>query len=84
VLAVASWDSKVARAALESRCDERVAELLVEAAEHRTVLVIGEFDEPDWLVLPDTRALPDDHGTVYGLRSRPPLTDQPREDDACE
>ena len=52
LLAIASWDSKAARDAMEARRDERVAALLAEAAEHCTVHVIGEFDEPEWVVLP--------------------------------
>ncbi len=53
LLAIASWDSKTSRDAMERRRDPRVDELLEEAAEHCTIRVIGEFEEPEWVVEPD-------------------------------
>lgn len=52
LLAIASWDSKTSRDAMERRRDPRVDELLAEAAQHCDVRVIGEFEEPEWVVLP--------------------------------
>ncbi|MBN1238943.1 MAG: antibiotic biosynthesis monooxygenase [Gammaproteobacteria bacterium] len=52
LLAIASWDSKTSRDAMESRRDPRVAALLREAAEHCEVRVLGEFEEPEWIVDP--------------------------------
>ena len=52
LIAVASWDSKASRDAMENRRDETVATLLGEAARHCDVKVIGEFDEPEWVVDP--------------------------------
>jgi heme-degrading monooxygenase HmoA len=50
LLAIASWDSKTSRDAMEGRRDPRVAALLAEAAEHCDIRVLGEFDEPEWVV----------------------------------
>jgi heme-degrading monooxygenase HmoA len=50
LLAIASWDSKAARDAMEARRDAAVHALLNEASQHCTITVIGEFDEPEWLV----------------------------------
>jgi heme-degrading monooxygenase HmoA len=52
LLAIASWDSKASRDAMERRRDPRVDALLQEAAQHCEVRVIGEFEEPEWVVLP--------------------------------
>jgi heme-degrading monooxygenase HmoA len=52
LLAIASWDSKAARDAMEERRDETVRSILREAAQHCEVAVIGEFDEPEWVVNP--------------------------------
>jgi hypothetical protein len=52
LLAIASWESKGARDAMESQRDARVQALLGEAAEHCEVRVIGEFEEPEWVVEP--------------------------------
>jgi heme-degrading monooxygenase HmoA len=52
LLAIASWDSKESRDAMERRRDRRVDALLDEAAQHCDVRVIGEFDEAEWVVLP--------------------------------
>jgi hypothetical protein len=50
LLAIASWDSKASRDAMERRRDEVVNAILKEAAEHCEVRVIGEFEEPEWVV----------------------------------
>ena len=52
LLAIASWDSKASRDAMEGRRDPRAEALLREAAQHCEVRVIGEFEEPDWIVDP--------------------------------
>lgn len=52
LIAIASWESKAARDAMERRRDERVHALIEEAAQHAEVRVIGEFDEPEWVVEP--------------------------------
>ena len=50
LLAIASWDSKASRDAMERRRDDVVNAILREAAEHCEVRVIGEFEEPEWVV----------------------------------
>jgi hypothetical protein len=55
LLAIATWDSKAHRDAMEKLHDPRVKEIIESAAHCCDVLLIGEFDEPEWLVLPDTQ-----------------------------
>lgn len=52
LLAIASWDSKASRDAMEQRRDPAVAAILSEAAQHCDVRLIGEFEEPQWVVDP--------------------------------
>lgn len=62
LIAIASWDSKSSRDAAEPlwRDDETARAILQEAASHAEVSIIGEFEEPDWVVLPDRRTPRDD------------------------
>jgi heme-degrading monooxygenase HmoA len=53
LLAIASWDSKEARDRMESQRDAQVQALLEQAAQHCEVRVIGEFEEPEWVVEPE-------------------------------
>jgi hypothetical protein len=53
LLAIASWDSKASRDAMEQRRDPVVRSILSEAAEHCDITLLGEFDEPEWVVEPD-------------------------------
>lgn len=52
LIAIASWDSKESRDAAEPlwRDNEAAREILREAASHAEVTVIGEFDDPAWIV----------------------------------
>jgi heme-degrading monooxygenase HmoA len=52
LVAIASWDSKEARDAAEAQRDPRVQAILDEQARHVEIRVIGELDDPDWVVLP--------------------------------
>jgi heme-degrading monooxygenase HmoA len=52
LLAIATWESKAARDAMEARRDPAVQALLDEASQHCTITVIGEFGEPEWFVKP--------------------------------
>lgn len=52
LVAIASWRSKADRDAMDRRRDPAVAAILKEAAEHCDIRVIGEFEEPDWVVDP--------------------------------
>ena len=52
LLAVASWDSKAARDAMEAKPSAEVRRIIAEQAEFVDVNVIGEFEDPDWIVNP--------------------------------
>ena len=52
LLAIASWDSKAARDAMERRRDPAVRAILEQAAQHCEIRLIGEFEEPTWVVEP--------------------------------
>jgi heme-degrading monooxygenase HmoA len=52
-LAIAHWDSKAARDAKDDRRNAVVKAILDKHAEHCEINVIGEFEEPEWRVLPD-------------------------------
>ncbi|MGE3297727.1 MAG: antibiotic biosynthesis monooxygenase [Porticoccaceae bacterium] len=53
VLAIAHWDSKAARDAKDDRRDETVRAILEKHAQTCEIRVIGEFEEPEWQVLPE-------------------------------
>jgi heme-degrading monooxygenase HmoA len=57
LLAIASWDSKASRDAMEQRREPQVRSILNEAAQHCDIVLIGEFEEPEWVVEPDPRPL---------------------------
>lgn len=52
LLAVATWDSKASRDAMESNADARIREIIANQAEFVDVRVIGEFEAPEWVVEP--------------------------------
>ena len=52
LLAIASWDSKTSRDAMESTPSDEVKRIIAEQAEFVDVRVIGEFEDPDWIVNP--------------------------------
>lgn len=52
LLAIATRESKAKRDAMESRQSELVREIIAEQAEFVDVVVIGEFEEAEWQVLP--------------------------------
>ena len=52
LLAIASWETKAARDAMEARPSAEVQRIIAEQAEFVDVRVIGEFEDPDWVVLP--------------------------------
>ncbi|HEU5162241.1 MAG TPA: antibiotic biosynthesis monooxygenase [Thermoanaerobaculia bacterium] len=59
LIAIASWDSKAARDAADAALGPRLAEvrgIIAEGAEHVEVEILGEFEEPEWVVLPEARA----------------------------
>lgn len=52
LLAIAHWDSKAARDAKDDRRDETVRLILEKHARTCEFTLIGEFEEPEWVVLP--------------------------------
>jgi len=54
LLAIATWASKTERDAMESRQAEAVRRIIAEQAEFVDIRVIGEFEAPEWEVLPPT------------------------------
>jgi len=53
VLVIAHWDSKAHRDAKDDSRSEKVKAILAKHAKVCEVTVIGEFDEPEWQVLPE-------------------------------
>ena len=53
LLAIATWETKAKRDAMEARQSEQVRKIIEAQAEFVDVVVIGEFEEPQWQVLPD-------------------------------
>lgn len=52
VLAIAHWDSKVARDRKDDSASATVKAILEKHARHCEVRVIGEYEEPEWQVIP--------------------------------
>jgi heme-degrading monooxygenase HmoA len=52
LLAIATWDSKARRDAMEGNADARIREIIATQAEFVDVRVIGEFEAPEWVVEP--------------------------------
>jgi heme-degrading monooxygenase HmoA len=48
LLAVATWESKTARDAMEARPDEQVRAIIAEQAEFVQIQVVGEFEDAEW------------------------------------
>lgn len=52
LLAIASWESKQARDLKDDSRDATVRRILAEHHEKCDIRIIGEFDEPQWEVIP--------------------------------
>jgi heme-degrading monooxygenase HmoA len=52
LLAIATWDSKTQRDAMEAQHDPEIAAIIRSAAPFVEVEPLGEFEEPEWEVLP--------------------------------
>ena len=52
LLAIATWESKAVRDAMESRQAQAVKRIIEEQAEFVRVVPIGEYEAPEWVVLP--------------------------------
>jgi quinol monooxygenase YgiN len=53
LLAIATWESKAHRDSKDDRLDEAVRTIPNTHAKSCEITVIGEFDEPQWSVLPE-------------------------------
>jgi len=53
LLAIASWDGKEARDAMEANPSSEARRIIAGQAEFVDVRVIGEFEDPEWIVEPD-------------------------------
>lgn len=52
LLAIATWESKTARDAMESKPRETVQAIIAAQAEFVEIRVIGEYEAPEWEVIP--------------------------------
>jgi len=52
LLAIATWESKAARDAMEMKPQELVQRIIQEQAQYCDISVIGEFTDPHWQVDP--------------------------------
>jgi len=52
LLAVASWESKQQRDAMEAAVDEQLRQIIRSQLEFIDVNILGEYDDPEWVVLP--------------------------------
>ncbi|GAB5415312.1 MAG: hypothetical protein Cons2KO_29150 [Congregibacter sp.] len=55
LLAIATWDSKASRDAMERRASEEIAAIIATQMPHVQIELIGEFEAPEWEVLPDPK-----------------------------
>ena len=55
LLAIATWDSKAARDAMEATPNQQVLDIIAGQAEFVEVKVIGEYEAPEWEVVIDHR-----------------------------
>jgi len=53
LVAIATWESKAHRDAKDVKRGALIRAILEEAATRVDIRVIGEFEEPDWIVLPE-------------------------------
>ena len=58
LIAIASWDTKAQRDAMEGQHNPEVAEIIRSAAPFCDITPLGEFEDPDWVVLPSRVCLP--------------------------
>lgn len=52
LIAIASWDSKAQRDAMEGGHNPKVAEIIRNAAPFCEITPLGEFNDPEWVVKP--------------------------------
>ena len=52
LIAIAHWESKASRDAMESQHNPDIAEIIRSAAAFCDIQLIGEFEDPEWVVNP--------------------------------
>ena len=52
LLAIATWDSKAHRDAMEASPPQEIIDIIASQLPHVEIRLIGEFDAPEWEVLP--------------------------------
>lgn len=52
LIAIATWESKAARDAMESDKHPKIAEIIRSAAPFVDIRPLGEFEDPEWVVRP--------------------------------
>ncbi|MAO67767.1 MULTISPECIES: antibiotic biosynthesis monooxygenase [Idiomarina] len=52
LIAIASWDNKEQRDAMEGQHNPEVAEIIRSAAPFCEITPLGEFEDPEWVVVP--------------------------------
>lgn len=52
LIAIASWDSKEQRDAMEGQHNPEIAAIIRSAAPFVDITPLGEFDDPEWVVMP--------------------------------
>ena len=53
LLAIATWESKAMRDEMEGTPDPRVQAIIARQTEHVEFRLIGEYEAPEWEVIPD-------------------------------
>lgn len=56
LLAIASWESKAARDAMEATPDDEIRSIISSQAPFVDIRLVGEFADPEWVVLPPSAA----------------------------
>ena len=51
-LAIATWDSKASRDAMEANPPKQIREIIATQMPHVDIEFLGEFEAPEWVVLP--------------------------------
>lgn len=52
LLAIATWESKAARDAMEEEQAQKIADIIESQADFVEIRLVGEFEAPEWEVLP--------------------------------
>ena len=52
LLAIATWESKEARDVMEEQLAQEIADLIDSQSDYVDIHLIGEFESPEWEVLP--------------------------------